>query len=150
MKKVAILDKSTLSRHFSNEPENSQLKNNNLDNDSNKFSPKNGSNTFGDINSQNESLLTAQTTTCYNSHLSARSATSKPAQPTSLVVLPNSEIESRRHMYSKAADRSAAINDRIERMALKWTSLPNSPISYDDLSHPTHASQVNHANTILI
>lgn len=136
MKKVTILDKSTLSRHFSNdETENSPLKNILED----RFKPLNASATS---TLPQESAVSP--TTCYNPHLLARSATTKPAQPTSLVVLPNSEVETRRHMYSKAADRSAAIDERIERMARKWTSLPSSPVSYDDLSHPTRASQVQY------
>ena len=133
MKKVSILDKSTLSRHFSRDPENS-LSAANIYNDQ----PLKDTATFP-TSSQPESISPA---TIFNPHLRARSTTNRPAQATRLGVVPNSFSTPRRHMYSKAADRSVAINERIERMARKWTSLDSSPCTYDELAHPARASQV--------
>lgn len=138
MKKVTVLDKSTLSRHFTRDPENSQSAGNfHFDDQVSKESQP--FHTSQPLSQSSEPISQAAT---FNPHLRARSSTTKPAQPTQLGVVPNSFANSRRHMYSKAADRSVAINERIERMARKWTSLESSPCTYEELSHPTRASQV--------
>ena len=138
MKKVSILDKSTLSRHFNRDSENSQLASNIYDDPL-----KTIKDTAATI-SQSELISSSSTATTFNPHLLSRSSNNnKAAQPTRLGVVPNSFSLPRRHMYSKAADRSVAINERIERMARKWTSLQSSPCTFDELSHPTRASQVS-------
>ena len=137
MKKVSILDKSTLSRHFNRESENSQIASNIYDD------PLKTIKDTAAI-SQSELTSSSSTATTFNPHLLSRSSNNnKAAQPTRLGVVPNSFSSTRRHMYSKAADRSFAINERIERMARKWTSLQSSPCTFDELSHPTRASQVS-------
>jgi hypothetical protein len=141
MKKVSILDKSTLSRHFTRDSENSQFDSNIYDE---PLTSKKDSNSSQPLSQSEASSTSTTTATTFNPHLRSRSPTTKPAQQTRLGVVPNSFSTPRRHMYSKAADRSAAINERIERMARKWTSLDSSPCTYDDLSHPTRASQVKH------
>lgn len=135
MKKVSILDKSTLSRHLNRDSENSQLASNVYED---QIITKKDTQSL----SQSDPSNISTATTTFNPHLRSRSSTNRPAQPTRLGVVPNSFSTPRRHMYSKAADRSAAINERIERMARKWTSLDSSPCTYEELSHPTRASQV--------
>ena len=140
MKKVTILDKSTLSRHFLEDTENSQFSNNSTKVTSNL------KDSLSQSNSQSQSESTDSSAgSNYNSHLRGRSNSQRAAaQPIRLGVLPNGFSEPRRHMYSRAADRSIAINDRIERMARKWTSLESSPCSYEELSHPSRVSPVKY------
>lgn len=139
MKKVSILDKSTLSRHLTRDPENFQFASNFSEDSFSKDVAAANSASASQPFSQSEPHGPANT---FNSHLRARITGSKAAQPTRLGVVPNSFSMPRRHMYSKAADRSVAINERIDRMARKWTSLDSSPCSFEELSHPTRASQV--------
>lgn len=142
MKKVSILNKSTLSRHFNRDPENSQFASNNYDEPLTSIKDTTASQSFPQSESSSIAASTFTAATTFNPHLLSRSSTTKVAQPTRLGVVPNSFSSPRRHMYSKAADRSVAINERIERMARKWTSLESSPCTFDELSHPTRASQV--------
>ena len=154
MKKVSILNKSTLSRHLTatnfNENENINF---NKSSQELKFN-HDDHNTNLNLNDdtvviENENEKDFQSTNhiaIFNSHLSTRATTtntSNTSSNTRLTVMPNSFSEPRRYMYSKAADRSVAINERIERMARKWTSSDSSPCSYDQLSHPGCASPVN-------
>lgn len=157
MKKVSILDKSTLSRHLTttttNSNSNSNFENENINGNvnisniaSHKFNNIAASENGKDFNHYSQS--TNQDTfpiSTFNSHLYTRTTTTTSSNPSStrLTVIPNSFSSPRRHMYSKAADRSIAINERIERMARKWTSLDSSPCSYDQLSHPSRASPVH-------
>ena len=144
MKKVTILDKSTLADHLSTkrESENSQFSSN-----SNLYNEKTKEATSG--GSQMMSFEPVSPLTTFNPQLIARSTTSASAQSTRLGVIPNTFTAPRRHMYSKAADRAIAINDRIERMARKWTSATeSSPVTYEELSHPGRASQVNQTNNM--
>ena len=140
MKKVTILDKSTISRQFNRDTENSPSSANNYEephfpSQSNPLKAASQGSTTQETLSVNAAPL--------NPHLPTRSSTVKPAQPVRMGVLPASFAGARRHMYSKAADRSAAINERIERMARKWTEADCAPCSYEELAHPSRASQVN-------
>lgn len=140
MKKATILDKSTISRQFTRDTENySPSSQNNYEELSQNSSRKQN------LNSQvfsQEASFNIQAAPL-NPHLSVRSITNtNVAQSICLGVLPTSYASARRHMYSKAADRSAAINERIERMARKWTDMDSAPCSYDELAHPSRASQV--------
>lgn len=137
MKKVTILDKSTISRQFTRDPENSPSSLNTASFDEELLvSSKPVS---SDSQSQPAPQIQA---TPLNPHLPARSSTTNPACPVSFAVLPGPFSTARRHMYSKAADRSVAINERIERMARKWTEMDSAPCVYDELAHPSRASQV--------
>ena len=145
MKKVKILDKSTLSRHVTRDTENSQFS---LNIDDEQMKNKKDFSSSQSFSQSDPSTFTTSSSVTFNPHLRSRSLTTKPAQTTRLGVVPNSFTIPRRHMYSKAADRSTAINERIERMARKWTSLESSPCSYEELSHPTRASQVPFAQNM--
>ena len=140
MKKVTILDKSTLANHLSSqrEFENSQSSSNfSAETTSEKMTTSSGG--------PSQSFEPVSPLTTLNPHLIARSSTNQGPQSTRLGIVPNSFTAPRRHMYSKAGDRSVAINDRIERMARKWTSMDSSPVSYEELAHPGRASQVKSA-----
>lgn len=142
MKKVTILDKSSISRQFTRDTENSPSSVNAYDEELSQgkyFKP-----TPANSQSQSQDSSLNIQAAPLNSHLPARSSTTtnKPAQCVSFAVLPAPFSVARRHMYSKAADRSAAINERIERMARKWTEMDSAPCSYDELAHPSRASQV--------
>lgn len=135
MKKVSVLDKSTLSRHFSNETENIQLS----DNQKNLQSVKEAANHLKPKEQQEFPNAT------FNPNLNCRSPVAannnfSRGQAVRLGVVPNGFSKPRRHMYSKAADRSVAINDRIERMARKWTLSETAPCTFEELAHPTRAS----------
>lgn len=144
MKKVAVLDKSSLSRHLAASNQSSTQERENFENSENFLSNGNSSSTqkSHDSSSSSQSLLSdGSIVPTFNSHLNARSSSST-AKSTRLGVVPNSFSQPRRYMYSKASDRSAAINERIERMARKWTALETSPCTFEDLAHPGRASPV--------
>lgn len=146
MKKVTILDKSTISRQFTRNTENSPSSVNAYEQELSQGNAlKSASANYqSQSQSQAQSQDSALSLQVLNSHLPARSSTTKPAQPVSFAVLPAPFSSARRHMYSKAADRSVAINERIERMARKWTEMDSAPCSYDELAHPSRASQVKY------
>ena len=143
MKKAVILDKSTISRQFTRDPENSPS----FSNFDENLSQSSQSKAAGFTQPQEEPLNVQSAT--YKPHLPARSTVpaNRPIPHVAINPLPCDLIDKpRRHMYSKASDRSAAINERIERMARKWTDADEAPCSYEELSHPTRPSQVKHIN----
>lgn len=146
MKKITVLDKSTLSRHFSHDTENINIQSNYSNEGKETSAPQQQfSNSQSQINfSQSQEPSISVTT--FNPHLHYRTDSLRPhpsSQSIRLGVVPNSFSAPRRHMYSKAADRAVAINERIERMARKWTDLESASCSYEELAHPTRASPVN-------
>lgn len=60
---------------------------------------------------------------------------------TRLELVSKNNLQPRRHMYNKPPERAIAINERIERMAQKWTET-GIPCSFDDLAHPGRAHPV--------
>ncbi len=60
---------------------------------------------------------------------------------TRLDIIPNFHMQPRRHMYNKPSERAAAINERIERVARKWTE-SGVPCIFEDLAHPARAHPV--------
>ena len=139
MKKVTILDKTTISRQFTRDTENyPSASNNSYEEFSQNNSVKQNS---SNSQSQPQDTFNIQVAPL-NPHLPARSSTNRSAQAVSFAILPSSYSTPRRHMYSKAADRAVAINERIERMARKWTEMESAPCSYEELAHPSRASQV--------
>lgn len=84
----------------------------------------------------------------FNAHLKRRNASTSAAPFTSgfqtrLELVSNNNLQPRRHMYNKPPERAIAINERIERMAQKWTET-GQPCSFDDLAHPGRAHPVRH------
>ena len=87
------------------------------------------------------------TSNVFNVHLKRRQPSPKtssfPFLPltTTLDILPDHPLQPRRHMYNKPSERAAAINERIERMARKWTE-SGIPCKFEDLAHPARAHPV--------
>ena len=151
MKKVTIVDKSTLSQHlstssstFPRDIENYQFQSGSNLHDSNqgKGKGKDIQQPYQSHSQDNLPVSVARTATTFNPHLNLRATTSTPAQSSRFVIFPNNFSAGRRHMYSKASDRAVAINERIERMARKWTSFDSSPCTFDELAHPGRAFPV--------
>lgn len=81
----------------------------------------------------------------FNGHLKRRQPTSAAPVSSSplprLDVIPNAHSQPRRHMYNKPSERAIAINERIERMAQRWTE-SGFPCKFEELAHPTRAHPV--------
>ena len=83
----------------------------------------------------------------FNGHLKRRQPSMQTnsfasgAPATRLDIIPNPHAQPRRHMYNKPSERAAAINERIERMAQKWTE-NGYPCKFEDLAHPARAHPV--------
>lgn len=155
MKKVSIVtEKNNISRHvntFYPEQTINSFDSSDIENNNNFLQISNNSQPSFSQDQKNTAIATPDSTliTGYNSHLRSRLNHTDnvtgggEANNITIGVFPNDYTQPRRHMYSKASDRSDAINARILRMARKWTSLESSPCSFEELANPGYVSPVN-------